>query len=106
MRGVSMQAQDSLTRMERLQSIRSKYQPFVESEKNSKRMAAVIDFLFSRPIFNARQLADSLQMPFKTARQYIDKLARAGIVREMTGYARNQIYRADEVFSALENIQN
>jgi len=106
MRGVSTQAQDSLIRMERLQSIRSKYQPFVESEKNSERMAAVIDFLFGRPIFNARQLADSLQIPFKTARQYIDKLVRAGIVREMTGYARNQIYRADEVFSALDKIQD
>ena len=106
MRGVSAQAQDSFTRMERLQSIRSKYQPFVEAEKNSERMAAVINFLFSRPIFNARQLADSLQMPFKTARQYIDKLVRAGIVREMTGYGRNQIYRADEVFSDLDKIQD
>ena len=106
MRGISAQAQDSFLRMERLQSIRSKYQPFVESEKNSERMAAVIDFLFSQPIFNARQLADSLRMPFKTARQYIDKLGRAGIVREMTGYARNQIYRADEVFSAIDKVQD
>jgi Fic family protein len=105
-RGVSAQAQDSLTRMERLQSIRSKYQPLVESEKNSERMAAVIDFLFGRPIFNTRQLADSLNMPFKTARQYIDKLVRAGIVREMTGYARNQIYRADDIFSALDKVQD
>jgi Fic family protein len=102
MRGVSAQAQDSLARMERLQSIRSSYQPFVEAEKNSERMAAVINFLFSRPIFNARQLADSLQMPFKTARHYIDKLVRAGIVREITGHARNQIYRADEVFNAVD----
>ena len=69
-------------------------------------MAAVIDFLFGRPIFNARQLADTLQMPFKTARQYIDKLVRAGIVREMTGYGRNQIYRADEIFSVLDKIQD
>lgn len=106
MRGVSTQTQDSLTRMERLQSIRLKYQPFVVSEKNSERTSAVIDFLFGRPIFNTRQLADSLKMPFKTARQYIDKLVRAGIVREMTGYARNQIYRADEVFGALNKIED
>ena len=106
MHGVSTQARDGLKRMERLQSIRSQYQSFVESEKNSERMAAVIDFLFGRPIFNTRQLAGSLQMPFKTARQYIDKLVQAGIVRELTGYARNQIYRADEVFSALDRVQD
>jgi len=105
MRGVSFQARDTLTRMERLESIRSKYQLLVESEKNSKRMAEVVDFLFGRPIFNAKQLTDGLDMPFKTARKYIEKLVQAGVLREMTGYARNQIYRADEVFSALDKVQ-
>lgn len=105
LRGVSTQSRDSITRMERLGSIRSKYQPLVDAEKNSERMAAVVDFLFGRPIFNAKQLADGLNMPFKTSRQYIEKLVQAGILREITGYARNQIYRADEVFSALDNIR-
>jgi Fic family protein len=105
MRGVSNQAQDSLMRLEHLESIRSKYQPLVQSEKNSERMAAVVDFLFGRPIFNAKQLAGGVNMPFKTARQYIEKLVQAGVLREITGNARNQIYRADEVFNALDHIQ-
>ena len=106
LRGVSAQSRDSLARMERLGSIRAKYQPLVESEKNSERMAAVVDFLFGRPIFNAKQLAEGLEMPFKTSRQYIEKLVQAGILREITGYARNQIYRADEIFTALDKIQD
>ena len=106
LRGVSAQSRDSLARMERLGSIRAKYQPLVESEKNSERMAAVVDFLFGRPIFNAKQLAEGLEMPFKTSRQYIEKLVQAGILREITGYARNQIYRADEIFNALDKIQD
>jgi Fic family protein len=105
MRGVSNQAQDSLMRLENLESIRSKYKPLVQSEKNSERMAAVVDFLFGRPIFNAKQLAEGVNMPFKTARQYIEKLVQAGVLREITGNARNQIYRADEVFNALDHIQ-
>jgi Fic family protein len=106
LRGVSAQSWDSLARMERLGSIRAKYQPLVESEKNSERMAAVVDFLFGRPIFSAKQLAEGLEMPFKTSRQYIEKLVQAGILREITGYARNQIYRADEVFSAMDSLQD
>lgn len=90
--------------MEQLEAIRTRYQALVEAEKNAERMGAVIDFLFGRPIFNAKQLAEGMNMPFKTARQYMEKLAQAGIVREVTGYTRNQIYRADEVFSALDNI--
>lgn len=105
LRGVSMQANDSVVRMERLEAIRAKYQTVVDSDRNSERMGRVVDFLFGRPIFSAKQLAESVEMPFKTARQYIEKLVQAGIVREVTGYARNQIYRADEIFKALDNIE-
>jgi len=106
LRGVSSQAQDSLVRMQRLEAIRTKYEPLVKSDRNSERMGAVLDFLFARPILSAKQLAESVSMPFKTARQYIEKLAKAGILREVTGNARNQIYRADEIFGALDNIQD
>lgn len=106
LRGVSAQAQDSLVRMERLEAIRTRYQPLVESDRNAERMSAVVDFLFTKPIFSTKQLAGSLGMPFKTARQYIEKLVQAGILREVTGYARNQIYRTDDVFSALDNLQD
>ena len=103
-RGVSAQAQDSLIRMTRLQGIRTKYEEVVKSSHNPSRMAEVIDFLFARPILTARQLSTGLEIPFKTARQYVEKLAGVGIVREVTGYARNRIYRADEILKALENL--
>ncbi len=103
LRGVRAQSEDSAARMERLKTIRARYQPIVDADKNSNRMGAVMDFLFGRPIFNAKQLAEGVDMPFKTARQYIEKLVQAGIVREVTGYARNQVYRADEVFTALDS---
>jgi len=106
LRGVSAQAQDSVVRMERLEAIRTRYQSIVNSERNSERMGMVVDFLFGRPIFTAKQLSEGTGMPFKTARQYIEKLVQAGIVREVSGYARNQIYRADEVFKALDSIEN
>lgn len=106
LRGVSAQARDSLVRMQRLEAIRIKYEPLVQSDRNSERMGAVLDSLFARPILSTKQLADSLGMPFKTARQYIEKLVQAGILREVTGKARNQIYRADEVFGALDNLQD
>jgi len=54
--------------------------------------------------FSKLTVAEGLKMSFKTSRQYIEKLVQAGILREITGYARNQIYRADEVFSALDSL--
>jgi len=102
-RGIGAQAQDSIVRMARLQGIREKYDSVVQVDRNPKRMALVIDFLFARPIFTNRQLASELNIPFKSAGEYIEKLVKAGILRETTGYARNRVFRANEIFQALEH---
>ncbi len=102
LRGVSEQARESVFRMERLQNIRAMYQPIADKDRNSMRMAAVIDFVFSRPILSVRQAADGLGIPFKTAQAYLLKLVQAGVLREITGYARNRIFQADEILSAVQ----
>lgn len=103
LRGVSEQARESVFRMERLQEIRRKYQPIVEQDRNSARMAAVIDFLFSRPVLTVRQASEDLGIPFKTAQAYLLKLVRAGVLREVTGYSRNRIFQADEILRAVQD---
>jgi len=97
LRGVSEQARDGVYRMERLREIRVTYQHIVDKDRNPDRIAAVIDFLFSRPILSVRQTSDGLGIPFKTARDYLAKLEQAGVLREITGYARNRIFQADEI---------
>jgi DNA-binding Lrp family transcriptional regulator len=64
-------------------------------------MAAMVDFLFSRPILSIRQASDGLSIPFKTARDYLAKLEQAGVLREITGYARNRIFQADQILRAV-----
>jgi Fic family protein len=102
LRGVSEQARASVTRMERLQQIRVKYQPIAEYDRNPRRMAAVLDFLFSRPALSVRQASVGLGIPFKTAGDYFAKLEQAGVLREITGHARNRIFQADEILHALQ----
>ena len=97
LRGVSEQARDSIYRLERLRKIRIAYQPTVDKDRNPKRMGKVVDYLFSRPILSVRQASDGLGIPFKTATNYLSKLEQAGILREITGYARNRIFQADEI---------
>lgn len=106
LRGVSEQARESVFRMEQLQGIREKYQPIIDHDRNAKRMAAVIDLLFSRPILSIRQASDGLGIPFKTAGDYLAKLERAGVLREITGYARNRVFQADEILRAVQGNDN
>ena len=60
--------------------------------------------LFERPILNIRQMEAALGAPYRTAQRYVEKLEEIGIVREVTGHARNRIYWADEILQALEGL--
>lgn len=103
LRGISTQSQDSVFRMTRLQGIRTKYEVLVQADRNSARMAAVIDFIFSRPILSIKQLETALDMPYMAAKRYIEKLVDANVLQETTGYARNRVFQANEIFEALGN---
>ncbi len=105
LRGVSAQAQDSIFRMTRLQGIRTRYEELVQADNNPQRMSAVIDFIFSRPILTLRQLETALDIPYMAAKRYVDKLVEADVLKETTGYARNRVFMAHEVFQALENTE-
>jgi len=59
--------------------------------------------LFERPILNIRQLETALNVPYRTAQRYVERLVKMAILREVTGQARNRIYRADEIIKVLES---
>lgn len=103
LRGITAQAQDGIFRMTQLQGIRTRYEELVLADRNPQRMIAVIDFVFSRPILTLRQLESALDIPHMAAKRYIDKLVEAGVLQETTGYARNRVFIASEIFQALEN---
>jgi len=42
-----------------------------------------------------------LIITFSVAKRYVEKLVQAGILKELTGFARNRIYRAEEIYKAL-----
>ncbi len=102
-RGITLQSQDSVSRMTRLEQIRARYEPLIQADGNSPRMAAVVDFVFSRPILSVRQVEKGLHMPYMAAKRYVEKLVDAGVLQETTGYARNRVFLAKEIFQALEN---
>jgi Fic family protein len=106
LRGVSEQAQDGVVRVNRLGELRTKFQKIADSDRNPERMEQVLDFLFMRPIFSVRQLSLALESNYPTAQRYIVKLVELGVLHEITGYARNRIFRADEIFKAVEGIAN
>lgn len=68
------------------------------------RLQQTLDVLFERPILNIRQLEAALDVPYRTAQRYMERLEELGILREVTGQARNRLYRADEILQVLESV--
>lgn len=101
LRGVQTQAQDTVGRIQRLQALRDKYREQFQRPRTSARLLQVIDWLFAQPIFTIPQLCDVLEVNYPTAQRYVVQLEEAGIVQEITGQARNRVYRAEEIVSAI-----
>jgi Fic family protein len=102
LRGISSQSLDSIDRIERLGQLRIVYWERLRSERTAERLLLTLDVLFERPILNIRQLEAALEVPYRTAQRYVQRLVEIGILREVTGRARNRIYRADEILKVLE----
>lgn len=101
LRGVSEQSLESVTRLDALQALRTRYESLVQADYKPERMAAVVDFLFTRPVLSIRQLSEGTGMAFKTSQAYLTKLVQAGLIREITGFSRNRVYQSDEILQAL-----
>jgi Fic family protein len=103
LKGVSSQALDAITRIERRGQLRAAYQECLRSERAAARLMQTLDVLFERPILNIRQLEAALGVPYRTAERYIERLEEIGILREVTGQVRNRLYRADRIIEVLES---
>jgi Fic family protein len=101
--GVSLQSQDAVKRIHRIQHLRSNYQQRVQGERSEKRLLQTLDLLFERPILSVSQVAGALKLPYRTAARYIERLEQMGLIREVTGQARNRLYRSDEILAAIDD---
>lgn len=103
LQGISSQSVDAIARIERLGKLRDAYRERLRTERAAERLLQTLDVLFERPILNIRQLEAALSVPYRTAQRYVERLEATGILREVTGQARNRLYRADEIIHALES---
>jgi Fic family protein len=99
---VSSQSRDAVLRIERLQDLRAEYQVRLQPKRMAGRLGQALDQLFERPIITVRQMEAGLGLPYRSAQRYVERLVQLGILREVTGQARNRIYCAEAILRLLE----
>jgi Fic family protein len=100
--GVSVQSLDAIQRITQLQALYLVYAEKIQIERAAERLIEVLALLFERPIVTVRQVGAALDVPYRSAARYVEKFVQLGILREITGQARNRIFQADEILMAIE----
>jgi DNA-binding IclR family transcriptional regulator len=56
----------------------------------------LVKYLYSKPIVDANEIANSLEINIATAHRLIQDFERLDILKEQTGYRRNRIFVFDD----------
>ncbi|MFL7792445.1 MAG: Fic family protein, partial [Anaerolineae bacterium] len=102
LRGVAEQSGDAMIRASQLQILHARYHQRFQTMRAAARLLQVVDLFFIRPILGIPQVAEALGVSHQSAGRYVEALEAEGVLREITGRARNRVYRADEVLQAIE----
>ena len=102
--GVAIQAEDTSSRINQLETLRTRYHQEFQNDRNRQKLAQLVDYLIGTPITTITQAKEDLALgSYTTLQRHIEKLVKLGILQEVTGHERNRIYRADEIMLILEN---
>ncbi len=99
--GVRAQSLDSVRRILRLQALQESYRAQFQTSRASARLLQAVDALFEQPVFTVHQLADRLGVNYPTALRYINQLLEKGILREVTGRARDRVFSATAIVEVV-----
>jgi Fic family protein len=102
LKGIHVQSEDAVAQIQLLQQTRHTYHELVKNERAADRLMQAIDVLLERPILSIRQLEGAMDIPYRSAQRYIEKLEQLGILREVTGRTRNRVYQANVILSILK----
>lgn len=100
--GVSEEARDAVARSNQLLALRQEYRKKLQAQKAPSHTLELMELLFIEPVITVPGAKTRLKVTMRSAQQNVDKLLRAGIVKEVTGKARYRVYVAQKIMQVVE----
>ena len=101
LRGVVLQSEDALERIERLDDLLAGWRRGLAAAR-SRLPERALDLLAENPFWTVRGVSSRLGVAFTTAQRGIERLQASGIVTRVGEGRRNRVYCAEAVLSILE----
>jgi Fic family protein len=103
LKGISTQANESITRLDRLEGLLDDLYARVEGERMREPLKQLIVYLIGQPITTVRQAQKGLGLKhYDPAQRYVEKLVEVGILEQVGERSRNRLYRAPEIMRVIE----
>jgi Fic family protein len=93
LRGVVETAEEATATARSILQLRDEHRASIEAHGGGLNALRLLDLLFQRPIVDARLVANTLGVTFKTAIRIIRQLEVVGLIQEVTGGKRARKYR-------------
>ena len=101
LKGVSIQAQESLETAQSLLSLHAGYRNKLSGNRIPGLVNPLIDQLFRNPVISVSQLSKEWKQPFPTVQRAVDYLKKIRILKEFNQQQRNKLYIASELMNIL-----
>lgn len=101
LRGVRESALEATDQAVGLLDLRQRYHRQCQESRSSASLLRLIDRLFQSPSITIGQAGELLEMTHQGAANNIHRLEEMGILREITGQQRYQVFVADEIVSFM-----
>ena len=99
--GVARMSEDALSRATRINQLLGQWQRKVSGESSNNPLR-VVELLGANPFMTTKGTADTLGIAFTTAQRTIERLERAGIVKQVGEAKRGRVYCAQALLAILE----
>jgi Fic family protein len=103
--GTIQQAIETVSRCERLRTIRETYMKRTYEIQGTTRLSQIVEGIFDSPLVRISDLTKVLKVSYPTAKGDVDRLVEAGLLKEFEGVYPKTFY-APEIFSiAYEKLE-
>ncbi len=101
LRGVAEQAQDAIARATRLQDLQTHWHEQLAQTRASALLLRLADNLFSLPVLTIPEAREYLKVSYATAKNYVEKLIEAGILRQVGEASYGKVFYAPEILRII-----
>lgn len=104
LKAIEVQSEDALLRAQKLLDLRESYRKQIQNETQTSEILNIIDYLFSNPFVTVSKAGKVSAVTYPTAKRYIDKLIKYGILKETKHLQRERTYVAHEIYEIIKEI--